>query len=184
MDYTELFDRSEMLYDFTQIDRALSEIANAINTDIKDELIVIGIMTGAVVVMGHLLTKLPHNVIVDYLHVSRYHDSIKGQDQLQWRSYPSTPLEGKQVLLVDDIFDEGVTLHTAKQYCLSKGASLVKTCSLVNKIHDRKQGNTVDYCALEIPDRYVFGFGMDYRQHFRNAPGIFALHPDDQALEI
>lgn len=180
MSYSALFDRSEILYDSHQIGRALDEMASTINTDIKGELVVIGIMTGAVVVMGHLLTRLSHHLTVDYLHISRYHNDLTGRDQLQWHSYPLTMLNGKQVLLVDDIFDEGITLNAAKEYCLSKGATLVRTCSLVNKVHDRKHTNTIDYCALNVPDRYIFGFGMDYCQYFRNTPGIFALHPDDQ----
>ncbi len=174
-----VLDRAELLYDHHQIDRSLTQMANQIAHDLPGPLTVIGVMTGALVTMGHLLVKMPQEVTVDYLHISRYKNNLEGSEQLDWLAYPATNLKNKTVLIVDDIFDEGVTLAAAKQYCLDRGASLVKSCVLINK--ERPRGNVEpDYFAMRVPDRYVFGFGMDYQQLYRNQAGIYSLHLDDQ----
>lgn len=167
--------RSICLYTASDIDDALKNVSKQLAKDLPGPLTVIGIMTGAAVTLGHLLTKLTQEVTVDYLHLSRYQDNLKGGEQLHWLAYPGSDLQGATILLVDDIFDEGITLEAAKSYCEAQGAKQVVSCVLVNKLHERKDSRTVDYAALTVPDCYVFGFGMDYQQKYRNLPGIYQL---------
>ena len=86
-------------------------------------------------------------------------------------------MHGRTVLIVDDTLDEGTTLSAIADYCLAQGAEQVLTAVLVDKLHDRKAspGLKADYTGLEVEDRFLFGFGMDYKGYWRNAPGIYAV---------
>jgi hypoxanthine phosphoribosyltransferase len=167
---------ADQLYDLSQIDRALNDMALMIENDFTHHTpLVIGIMNGAMVTLGHLLPKLNFLLELDYCHATRYGENTRG-GEVAWLAYPQKPLKGRHVLLVDDIFDEGVTLKHIAEYCLAQGALEVKSAVLLTKQHQRKVDDfNVDYAALTIADRYVFGFGLDYKGWHRNAAGIFAL---------
>ncbi len=163
-----LFSKDEMLL-------AISKLAKTITDKLSEtNPVVIGIMNGGLIPMGLLVPELDFPLQIDYLHATRYRDKTRG-GQLQWLASPQIPLHNRTVLLVDDIHDEGVTLETIKSYCSEQGAKQVYSAVLVNKIHDRKKNTSADFVALDIPDRYVFGFGMDYKGLLRNAPGIYAV---------
>ena len=88
----------------------------------------------------------------------------------------ATPLQGRRVLLVDDILDEGHTLKAVKHWCEDQGATDVRIAVLATKDHDRRvEGIEADYIGVEVPDRYVFGYGMDFHEQGRNLPAIYAL---------
>jgi hypoxanthine phosphoribosyltransferase len=131
-------------------------------------------MNGAMIPMGMLLPELDFPLQVDYLHATRYRNETSG-GELQWLASPKINLKDRTVLLVDDIHDEGITLEHIKTYCQDQGAAQVYSAVLVNKVHDRKNNTRADFIALEVPDRYVFGFGMDYKGMLRNASGIYAV---------
>ena len=115
----------------------------------------------------------------DYLHASRYRGATTG-GELVWKHRPATPLRGRRVLLVDDIVDEGHTLAQVRAWCLAEGATEVRIAAMVVKRHDRcVEGLEADYVGLDVPDRYVFGYGMDYHEQGRNLPAIHALREDD-----
>lgn len=154
---------------------AITQLAKDITTVLAEtHPIVIGIMNGGMIPIGLLVPELDFPLQLDYLHATRYRDKTQG-GQIQWLALPKISLQDRTVLLVDDIHDEGVTLAAIKNYCEKEGAKKIYSAVLVNKIHQRKNGNRADFVALEIPDRYVFGFGMDYKGLLRNAPGIFAV---------
>ena len=116
----------------------------------------------------------------DYLHATRYRGDTSG-GALVWKHRPATPLAGRRVLLVDDIVDEGHTLDAILGWCRSEGARDVAIAALAVKRHDRcVAGIRADFAGVEVPDRYVFGYGMDFREQGRNLPAIHALH--DAAL--
>ena len=140
--------------------------------------LVIVIMNGGLITAGHLLNKITIPVDIDYCHATRYGQQTNGGD-LHWLAYPQQVLTNRSILLVDDIFDEGITLKYITQYCKENGAKQVSSAVLLNKIHNRKvDGFSVDYTALSIADSYVFGFGLDYKGAYRNAPGIFKFLND------
>lgn len=166
----------DTLYDVSAIDTALSVMAAQIDAEYAGKTpLVIGVMNGAVVTLGHLLPKLSTLVEVDYCHATRYGEHTSG-GEIDWLAHPHKPLKNRDVLLVDDIFDEGVTLKHIVNYCYAQGAANVKCAVLLDKQHDRKVSDfSVDYIALTVADRYVFGFGLDYKGLYRNAAGIFAI---------
>lgn len=111
----------------------------------------------------------------DYLHATRYRGATSG-GELAWKHRPETPLRGRRVLLVDDIVDEGHTLAAVRAWCDGQGARDVRIAAMVVKRHDRCVANLcADYAGLDVPDRYVFGYGMDFHEQGRNLPAIYAL---------
>ena len=115
------------------------------------------------------------DVEMDYLHATRYRGATSG-GELAWKHRPATPLRGRRVLLVDDIVDEGHTLAQVRAWCDGQGARDVRIAAMVVKRHDRcVPGLSADYAGLDVPDRYVFGYGMDFHEQGRNLPAIYAL---------
>ena len=111
----------------------------------------------------------------DYLHATRYRGATSG-GELVWKHRPVTPLRGRRVLLADDILDEGHTMAAIGDWCREQGASDVRIAALAVKLHGRcVPGVTAHYVGVEVPDRYVFGYGMDYHEQGRNLPAIYAL---------
>ena len=141
--------------------------------------IVLCVMTGGIVPTGQLLPRLRFALQLDYVHATRYQRTTRG-GALQWRVVQELALRDRQVLVIDDILDEGFTLSAVVKHCTDAGAREVLSAVLVDKVHDRRiAGCEADFVGLEIPDRYVFGFGMDYKGYLRNAPGIFAIDNSD-----
>lgn len=172
----ELMENADCLISQQQVEQALDRMAEQISEDLGDKLPVFYcVMNGGLITTGHLLTRLGFPLEVDYLHATRYRNELRG-GELFWRVSPEIPMAGRHVVIVDDILDEGTTLAAILNYCKQAQAASITTAVLVDKRHDRKAvpGLTADYCGLEVADRYVFGFGMDYKGYWRNAPGIFA----------
>jgi len=168
--------QAECLYSADAVAVALDRMAAEITTvlDGKNPL-VLCVMTGAVVTTGHLLTRLSFPLQLDYLHATRYGAQTRGGD-ICWIARPASSLAGRTVLVVDDILDEGYTLAAILEYCHQQGAAEVLLAALVEKRHRRKApGLVADFVGLEVEDRYVFGFGMDYKGYLRNLPGIYAV---------
>lgn len=168
---------ADLLKSKEEVESALDQLASDITSKLDGTMpVVYAIMNGGLAVAGQLLTRLTFPLEVGYMHATRYRGDTSGNPDLQWLALPSVPMEGRTVLILDDIFDEGHTLAEVIQSCKSQGAKEVYTAVLVDKQHDRKHpGLEVDFCGMEVEDRYVFGYGMDYRGFWRNAPGIYAL---------
>ncbi|MEK9712549.1 MAG: hypoxanthine-guanine phosphoribosyltransferase [Thalassolituus sp.] len=168
---------ADLLKSREEVEAALDSMAAEITERLADTMPVIyGIMNGGLVVAGQLLTRLNFPLEQGYMHATRYRGEVTAQADLQWTAPPSVPMEGRTVLIVDDIFDEGYTLQAVIEACKAQGAKEVLTAVLVDKQHDRKApGMAVDFKGLDVEDRYVFGYGMDYRGYWRNAPGIYAV---------
>ncbi len=165
------------LFTAQEVEEALDRMAAAISSELADtNPVILSVMTGAVVVTGKLLPRLSFPLQVDYLHVSRYRERLTGTD-LQWKAYPTLPLRGRTVLIVDDILDEGDTLAGIINYCLQEQAASVRCAVLVDKQHNRRTPllPQADFTGLVAPDSYLFGYGMDYKGYLRNAPGIYAV---------
>jgi hypoxanthine phosphoribosyltransferase len=166
---------ADCLFDKEAVLVAVTQLAQQITKELSEtHLLVIGIMNGAMLPMGLIVPELDFPLQIDYLHATRYRNKLRGE-KLQWLVLPKISLQNRTVLLVDDIHDEGITLDEIKQYCLKEGAKKVYSAVLVNKKHNRKNNTSADFIGLEVPDRYVFGLGMDYKGMLRNAPGIYAV---------
>ncbi|MCW9031189.1 MAG: hypoxanthine-guanine phosphoribosyltransferase [Gammaproteobacteria bacterium] len=166
---------SDCLADAAKLNDVLDKLAKNITADFKDKNpLVLCVMTGGIIPTGHLVTRLTFPLQLDYIHATRYRGETSG-GELHWIQEPSISLKNRNIIIIDDIFDEGITLLEIAKYCETKGASSVKSVVLVNKLHDRKADYQPDYVGLDIEDRYLFGFGMDYKNYLRNINAIYAV---------
>ncbi|MBB5877920.1 MULTISPECIES: hypoxanthine-guanine phosphoribosyltransferase [unclassified Xanthomonas] len=171
--------QADLLVDRTRIDQAIAHMADAIAADYRGEIpVYLTIMHGALPFAGQLALELGsrgQDLQLDYLHATRYRGETVG-GELVWKHRPATALYGRRVLLLDDILDEGLTLKAVREWCLEQGATDVRIAALTVKRHDRcVPGVSADYIGVEVPDRYVFGFGMDVNEALRNLPAIYAM---------
>lgn len=177
INFQQVLDEADCLYSAEAVNQAVRNMADKLTADLRDKNpIVLAVMNGGLILTGQLSPLLNFPLQIDYLHATRYrHDTVGGN--LRWFKHPDINLTGRNVVIVDDILDEGNTLLEVIDYCKGVGATEVLTAVLVNKLHDRKADPTfkADYVGLEIPDRFIFGYGMDYKGYWRNANGIFAV---------
>jgi hypoxanthine phosphoribosyltransferase len=175
--YAAVAARAELLVTSREMDRAVDRMAAAITARLGGaDPLVLCVLTGGIVATGLLLPRLPFQLRLDYVHLTRYRGATRG-GELIWHHRPSDVIRGEQVLIVDDILDEGVTLEQVARACEMDGAAGVFTAVLVAKERDHRR--EADFVGVRVPDRYLFGYGLDYRGYFRNAPGIFAVADAD-----
>ncbi len=170
--------QADLLVDRPTIDKAIAGIADALARDYKGEVpVFLSIMNGALPFAGQLALELGargQDAQFDYMQASRYHGESGGE--LVWKHRPVSALFGRRVILVDDILDEGFTLQGVREWCLEQGATDVRIAVLTVKKHDRcLAGVKADYFGVELPDRFVFGFGMDVSESLRSLPAIYAM---------
>ena len=160
----------------TDIENAYQCLASGLQRFVSDgDCILIGILMGGMIPMVRLAGMLSGNFLMDYCQVSRYRGAEHG-GELEWLQAPHLELSGQTVLLVDDIYDEGVTLEYVTNSCYAQGAAQVVSAVLVQKQHERRVRQVrPDFVGLSVADQYVFGCGMDYRHRWRNLPAIYAL---------
>jgi hypoxanthine phosphoribosyltransferase len=169
---------ADCLYNREQVHAAIDVMAEKISTVLKDtNPLVLCLMSGAMVIGGKLMPRLDFHLQLDYIHATRYRNQTAGGATVEWIVKPRHDLQDRTVLIVDDILDEGITLHDVMTWCEQQGAKKIYTAVLVEKHHDRRQPAELkaDFVGLDVPDRYVFGYGMDYKGYLRNAPGIYAV---------
>lgn len=172
---------AECLYDFNQINQALDRMALEITDKLQDKKpLILCIMTGALITTGHLVTRLPFPLEIDYIHATRYRGAMRGGD-LHWLVEPRKNLANRTILIVDDIMDGGLTLSAIIDYCRQSKAKEVYTAVLISKIRDREPGVDFepDFIGVTTEDRFLFGFGLDYNEYLRNVPGIYAVNTSD-----
>jgi len=168
--------QAELIHSDVAVNQAIFAIATQLNRDYGGESpIVLCVMGGAVFFAGQLLPKLQFPLELDYVQASRYHGGTEGKT-LQWMVKPKDNISNRKVLILDDILDEGVTLSEIVAQCSLLGASEVKTAVLVEKNLIKSKPIKADYVGLYVPDRYVFGCGMDVFGWWRNLPAIYALN--------
>ncbi|MBL8488740.1 MAG: hypoxanthine-guanine phosphoribosyltransferase [Rhodocyclaceae bacterium] len=136
--------------------------------------LVLTVMGGAVVFAGQLLPRLAFPLECDYLHATRYGDVTTG-GQLAWVVSPRAPVQGRTVLVLDDVLDEGVTLAAIKERLLAEGAADCLVAVLAEKDLGRAKPVAADFVGVRLPNRYVFGCGMDVKGAWRNLPAIYAV---------
>ena len=169
---------AEMLYTSQQVEAAFDRMAKAISLELAGlDPVVICVMNGGVIPTASLLIRMDFPLRQDYVHATRYRGATAG-GELHWIRRHMEPIDGQNVLVIDDIFDEGVTLAAIIDACREEGAIKVMSAVLVEKKRSRPTGPKPDFVGLEVEDRYVFGYGMDYKGYLRNAPGIFASPRD------
>lgn len=170
-----VYREADCLYSAEEVEAAIARMAGEISARLNGKNpLVLCVLTGALIPTGALLTRLDFPLELDYIHATRYGSATSG-GSLHWIAHPRLSLKGRTVLVVDDILDEGATLAAIVEHCRAEGAEEVLSAVFTEKRHDRKNGLKADFAGLEVEDRYVFGYGMDYKGYLRNAPGIFAV---------
>lgn len=162
---------------------ALSEAVARIAREVTDALgnrnpLVLGVMRGSVVFAGQLLPLLGFPLDFDYVDVTRYGDDTRG-GPVSWKVSPGVSVAGRTVLVVDDILDEGRTLAAIRDSILTAGAREFYSAVLAEKDTGKAKPAGADFVGVRLPDRYVFGFGMDVKGAWRNLPAIYALKDGD-----
>ncbi len=165
---------ADLLYSKSDVEAAIAKMAEQINLLLSDRNpLILCAMNGGVVLAGKLLTHLTVPLTFDSLNATRYNNSTSG-NQITWLQKPNTSPADRTVLIVDDILDEGVTLRCIHDFCLEQGATSVYTAVLLDKQLDHPKPIKADFVGLEVENRYLFGYGMDYKGYLRNAAGIYA----------
>ncbi|MDH5325855.1 MAG: hypoxanthine-guanine phosphoribosyltransferase [Gammaproteobacteria bacterium] len=171
----EVLDNADLCLGREQISQAVQRLAVQITEKYRhSNPLVLCVMNGGLIFCAELLVQLRFVLQYDYIHATRYQGATRG-GQLDWIAESGISLQGRHVLIVDDINDEGLTLKAIVDHCKDKGAASVASVVMVEKQHQRRLGVEADYCGLSVPDRYVFGYGMDYKGYLRNLPEIYAV---------
>lgn len=173
----QVMDEADCLYTEAEIEAAIARVGEAITTEMADSNpVVFCVMNGGLIFAGKLLTHLRFPLEASYLHATRYRNETRGGD-LFWKAKPEVSFIDRHVLIIDDILDEGHTLSAIIGFCKHAGAASVRTAVLIDKDHDRKATASLraDFTGLPCVDRYIFGYGMDYKGYWRNAAGIYAV---------
>jgi hypoxanthine phosphoribosyltransferase len=167
---------ADLLHDRAELDAVIAGMGRRIDAALAGQRAVfLTVMNGALIFAGQLALSIGTDLEFDYVHATRYRGATTGSE-LHWLRAPMVSLQDRIVLLVDDILDEGHTLKAVREDCYRRGARQVLIVSLCTKRHDRLvEGIAADFNGIELPDRYVFGFGMDYHEQGRNLPAIYAL---------
>lgn len=172
----QVMEEAELLHSPDDVEKALNQMATKITTTLSDKNpLILCLMIGGIVPAGILIPKLDFPLEVDYIHATRYRGETSGSDII-WLRNPDISLRDRTVLLLDDILDEGITLAEIIEECKQRGTADIYTAVLVDKQLNRPRAlEKADFTGLTVPDRYVFGYGMDYKGYLRNAPGIYAV---------
>ncbi len=170
---------AELIHSAAAVQTALEEVAGRIRTKLADKNpLVLCVMTGGLIFCGQLLPKLEFPLDFDYLHATRYGAETQG-GKISWRSAPWISVKDRTVLVVDDILDEGVTLAAVKESLKRLGAAEVLLAVFADKLNGKQKPVLADFVGLTVPDRFVFGYGMDAGGAWRNLPAIYAMKDKD-----
>lgn len=169
---------AECLVSAQELEGLLASLARQITAECAEQNpVILCVMTGALVVVGKLLPLLNFPLELDYIHATRYQGETSG-GELVWKQLPTVKLENRTVIIIDDILDEGVTMHRLIEHCSEKKANRIYSAVLIDKMIARPKATQANFVGIELEDKYLFGFGMDYKGYCRNADGIFAC-PDN-----
>ncbi|MBT8420739.1 MAG: hypoxanthine-guanine phosphoribosyltransferase [Gammaproteobacteria bacterium] len=177
----EVLREADLLYSPNEIQAAYDRIAAAITKTLLETLgrysnpLILVVPIGGLFPATEIISRLDFPLAVDYIHATRYQGDVTGKT-LDLLVRPRASLEGRPVIVIDDILDEGITLAAILDFCRANGASQVFSAVLAEKQHNRKPAlQHADFTGLVVEDRYVFGCGMDYKGYLRNVRGIHAV---------
>jgi hypoxanthine phosphoribosyltransferase len=175
-DPIKLLEDSVLIADRQEVEAAVQRMAKAVNAFYQDRpIIMVTVMTGAIMPAAWLATRLQMPLQMDFIHATRYAGQTEG-GELDFRVPPRLNLQNHDVLIVDDIFDIGLTLQLISKYCAARGARSVNCAVLVRKVHRRETtGDLPRFIGMEVEDKYVFGCGMDVYEYWRQLDEIRAL---------
>lgn len=171
----QILDSAELIHSEQTITQTLHRMAADITRELSQQQpLVLCVMRGAVIFAGQLLPQLRFPLDFDYVHLTRYGNALKG-GEIRWRVEPRESVKDRVILVLDDILDEGITLAAIRDKVLENGAKAFYSAVFAEKQTGRPKPFQADFTGLTVPDRYVFGFGMDIHGAWRNLPAIYAV---------
>jgi hypoxanthine phosphoribosyltransferase len=171
----EVKKKADLIYDEAAMAACYDHLTEEITESLGDSNpLLLPVMIGGIYLCGQLMQRLNFPLEIDYLHATRYRDKLQG-NELHWLVEPSKKVAGRTVLVIDDILDQGLTLSGVIENLLQAGAAEVQSVVLTVKQCPRDSDIDVTYRGMDLPDRYVFGCGMDYKGYWRNLPQIYAV---------
>ncbi len=176
----QVFETAELIHSAAVVDAAIERVAAEITAKLQDQFpLVLSVMGGAVVFTGRILPLLNFPLDFDYIHASRYGAATSG-GAVDWKVEPTGNVAGRVVLVLDDILDIGDTMLAIRERVLDLGARAFFSAVLTDKKKTAAKPIRADFVGLDLPDRYVFGCGMDAHGIWRNLPAIYALRQDER----
>ena len=142
------------------------------------KLLLVGILKGSAVFMADLMRQIDLDVQIDFMVVSSYSNSTQSQGHIQIRKDLSTDINGRDVLVVEDMIDSGTTLYYLNEILQVRGAHSVEFVTLLNKPSRREKQVDVRYIGFDVPNEFVVGYGIDFAENYRNLPFVGVLHPE------
>jgi hypoxanthine phosphoribosyltransferase len=172
-------DIKEILVTEQQLRDKISDIGAKISRDYRDkELLLVSVLKGSVVFMSDLMRTITIPMRIDFMSVSSYGAGVHTSGVVKILKDLDIPLQGYDVIIVEDILDSGLTLHYIIEILQSRNPKSIKICTLLDKPQSRKVAVKVDYCGFNLPDKFVVGYGLDYAEKYRNLPYIGVLKPE------
>lgn len=169
----------EILLSEGKIKSRVRELGEMITNDyFNEEIVLIGIMKGAIIFYSDLAREIQGRVTMDFMAISSYGASTKSSGVVKIVKDLDKDIMNKHVIIVEDIIDSGLTLSFLKENMLSRGARTLRLCVLLDKVERRSVPIDVDYCGFTIPDEFVVGYGLDYAENYRNLPYVGILRPE------
>lgn len=172
-------DIKEVLFTAQELEKRVSELGAQIQADYQGrELLVIGVLKGANMFLGDLIRHIDLPLEVDFIAASSYGNATESSGVVRILKDLDYPIEGKNVLLIEDLIDTGLTLHYLAENLKSRNPASFKICTLLDKPERRLVSIDVSYKGFDIPDEFIVGYGIDYSQRYRNLPYIATLKPE------
>jgi hypoxanthine phosphoribosyltransferase len=171
----------EVLVEAEDLQRRVAELGEEISGDYEGrDLVMIGVLKGAVLFIADLMRHLTVPCEVDFMAVSSYGSQTDSSGVVRILKDLDAPIDGRDVLIVEDIIDSGLTLQYLLRNLRARGPRSLEVCALLTKPERRRVELPIRYVGFEIPDRYVIGYGLDYAQHYRNLSYVAVLNQRDQ----
>jgi hypoxanthine phosphoribosyltransferase len=169
-------DLEKVLFDEPAIHRRLDDMAAQISNDYRDrELTVIAVLHGSLMFVADLLRRIPLPLKLDCLSVASYHGKAQSSGEVVFKQITLPDIEGRDILILDDILDSGSTLAAVRETLKTARPHSIRICVLLSKKKQRAREVEADYVGFEIEDKFVVGYGLDFRERYRNLPYIGVL---------
>jgi len=172
-------DIERIFFSSEQISKRVAELGAQITADYRDrEPVFVGVLKGSFVFMADLMRSIDINCLIDFMAVSSYGDGTSTTGAVKITKDLSRDIQGRDVIIIEDILDSGVTLSYLKQYLSVRRPASISICTLLDKPARRRADISPDYTGFECPDAFIVGYGLDYAEKYRNLPYIGVLRPE------
>lgn len=172
----------QILFSREEIKEKVISLAKDIERDMEDDFVVISLLRGSFIFASDLVREIDKLVEIDFLTTSSYGHSESSSGEVKFLTDLRTDIEGRNVLVVDDILDTGNTLYSVKEKLMEKNPKSLKTCVLLDKPSRREADVSADYVGFEIDDIFIVGYGLNYGDHYRNVPYIYTYKEKNEKL--